>query len=140
MKNTSLSVGKIRGLSSISNREGIFTILALDHRQSFLKMINPGQVESVDYKTVVEVKSQVVRQLGSHSSAVLLDPIYGAAQAISNGACPGSLGLIVALEESGYTGTEVARESSLLTGWSVSKAKRMGGCREIAHLLSSRHW
>ncbi|OGO27404.1 MAG: hypothetical protein A2Z16_04355 [Chloroflexi bacterium RBG_16_54_18] len=126
MKKPPLSIGKIRGLSSTSNWEGVFTILALDHRQSFLKMINPWHVESVDYSNVVEVKSQVVRLLGKHSSAVLLDPIYGAAQAISNGACPGSLGLIVAVEESGYTGTEIARESSLLMGWSVSKAKKMG--------------
>ncbi len=126
MKKPPLSIGKIRGLSSTCNHKGVFTILALDHRQSFLKMINPGHVESVDYSTVVDVKSQVVRLLGSHSSAVLLDPIYGAAQAISNGACPGSLGLIVAVEESVYTGSEIARESSLLTGWNVAKAKRMG--------------
>ena len=124
-KNTP-TVGKIRGLASTSNQAGSFTILALDHRQSFLKMIDPTHAESVEFNTVVEVKSQVVRLLGAHASAVLLDPIYGAGQAVANGALPGSLGLIVAVEESGYTGSEVARQSALLPDWSVKKIKRMG--------------
>lgn len=121
-----LSVGKLRGLAATSTQEGVFTILALDHRQSFLKMINPADETAVSYETVVEVKSQVVEKLGIYASAVLLDPIYGAAQAVAGGACPGSLGLIVALEETGYTGEATARKSSLLKGWSAAKARKMG--------------
>jgi tagatose 1,6-diphosphate aldolase len=34
--------------------------------------------------------------------------------------------LLIAIEESGYTGSDLARVSSLLPGWSVEKAKRMG--------------
>ena len=126
MSRNNLSVGKTRGLSSTSTRDGVFTILALDHRQSFFKMINPQQAESVSYQAVVEIKSQVVRTLSSYSSAVLLDPIYGAAQAVANGACPGSLGLIVAVEETGYSGSDIARRSRLLPDWNVAKSRRMG--------------
>lgn len=126
MQRRKLSVGQIRGLASTSTPGGAFTILALDHRQSFLKMINPQDEASVKFGTVVEAKTQVVGSLGKHASAVLLDPIYGAAQAVASGACPGSLGLIVALEETGYTGTDTARKSSLLPGWSAGKARRMG--------------
>jgi tagatose-1,6-bisphosphate aldolase len=60
------------------------------------------------------------------ASGVLLDPELGAAHTILDGSLPGDVGLIVAVETSGYTGPSTARASSLLTGWSVSQAKRMG--------------
>lgn len=126
MPENSLSIGKVRGLTATSTPEGVFTILAFDHRQSFVKMLNPHAPQSVAYAEVVGAKSDVVRLLAPHASAVLLDPVYGAAQAIANGALPGRTGLLVAVEESGYTGSELARFSSLLAGWSVEKAKRMG--------------
>jgi tagatose 1,6-diphosphate aldolase len=126
MPESSLSVGKVRGLESTSNPAGIFTILAFDHRQSFVKMLNPQAPERVTYEDVVEAKAQVVRALAAYTSAVLLDPVYGAGQAIASGALPGQAGLLVAIEETGYEGESTARLSSLLPGWSVEKAKRMG--------------
>ena len=126
MLENSLSVGKLRGLAATSTPEGVFSILAFDHRQSFVKMLNPLAPQAVTYAEVVAAKSDVVRALAPHASAVLLDPVYGAAQVIASGALPGRAGLVVAVEETGYTGSDLARVSSLLRGWSVEKAKRMG--------------
>jgi tagatose 1,6-diphosphate aldolase len=56
----------------------------------------------------------------------LLDPEYGVGQAIAVGLMPGSKGLLVSLEKSGYTGDSAARITELLPGWSVKKAKKMG--------------
>ena len=126
MLENSLSIGKVRGLAATSTPEGVFTILAFDHRQSFVKMLNPNAPQAVTYTEVVAAKSDVVRLLAPHASAVLLDPVYGAAQTIASGALPGRAGLLIAIEESGYTGSDLARVSSLLPGWSVEKAKRMG--------------
>jgi tagatose 1,6-diphosphate aldolase len=126
MLDNSLSIGKLRGLAATSTPGGVFAILAFDHRQSFVKMLNPLAPQAVTYAEVVAAKSEVVRALASHASAVLLDPIYGAAQAIASGALPGNVGLLVAVEETGYTGSDLARVSSLQPGWSVAKAKRMG--------------
>lgn len=120
------SVGKLRGLEATSSPAGLFTILAFDHRQSFVKLLNPQAPEKVPYEEVVAAKIQVVRALAPYTSAVLLDPVYGAAQAIVSGALPGQAGLLVALEETGYEGGDTARISTLLPGWSVEKAKRMG--------------
>lgn len=120
------SVGKLRGLAATSTPEGIFNILAFDHRQSFVRLLNPLAPQTVPYAEVVAAKSDVVRLLAPHASAVLLDPVYGAAQAIASGALPGQVGLLVAIEESGYTGSDVARLSSLLPGWSVAQSRRMG--------------
>ncbi|OGO65469.1 MAG: hypothetical protein A2Z45_07645 [Chloroflexi bacterium RBG_19FT_COMBO_55_16] len=126
MPENNLSIGKIRGLAATSSLAGIFSILAFDHRQSFIKMINPGAPGQVTYEQVVAAKAAVVEALAPHASAVLLDPVYGAAQSIASGALPGRTGLLVAVEETGYTGSDTARASSLLADWGVEKAKRMG--------------
>ena len=121
-----LTIGKIRGLGATSSQDGAFTILAFDHRQSFAKMLPARQGETVSYADIVAAKATVVEALSPHASAVLLDPEYSAAQSIASGILPGRTGLLVAVEETGYSGTATARESKLLPGWSVAKIKRMG--------------
>jgi tagatose 1,6-diphosphate aldolase len=64
--------------------------------------------------------------LADLSTAVLLDPEFSAAQAIAAKALPGRTAFIVAVEATGYGGSSSARESQILPGWSVEKAKRMG--------------
>ncbi len=76
--------------------------------------------------TLVRFKLEVTTSLADLSTAVLLDPEYSAAQTIAAGALPGKTGLIVAVESTGYGGTPTARQSQILPGWSVEKAKRMG--------------
>jgi tagatose 1,6-diphosphate aldolase len=56
----------------------------------------------------------------------LLDPIYGAGQAIASGLLPGQTGLLVSAEKTGYSGTGTARITELLPDWSVKKIKQMG--------------
>jgi tagatose 1,6-diphosphate aldolase len=121
-----LTIGKIRGLSATSTTEGVFTILAFDHRQSFVKMLPAEGEGSASFQGVVAAKSAVVRALAPHASAVLLDPLYSAAQTVANRALPGQAGLLVAVEETGYTGDPAARANTILAGWSVAKIKRMG--------------
>lgn len=121
-----LTIGKIRGLAATSSEVGVFTILAFDHRQSFARMLTPGQEEMVTYADIVTAKAAVIEALSPHASAVLLDPEYSAAQSIASGVLPGRTGLLVAIEETGYSGLATARKSSLLSGWSVAKIKRMG--------------
>jgi tagatose 1,6-diphosphate aldolase len=121
-----LTIGKIRGLTATSSKDGVFSILAFDHRQSFAKMLIPGHGETITYADIVTAKAAVVEALSPHASAVLLDPEYSAAQSIASGVLPGRTGLLVAIEETGYRGTDMARKSSLLSGWSVAKIKRMG--------------
>jgi len=131
------TIGKIRGLSATSSTAGIFTILAFDHRQSFVKMIPAGKEGLASYEKVVEVKSSVVRALAPHASGILLDPLYAAAQTIANGSLPGSTGLLVSVEKTGYVGDANSRVTELLPGWNVEKIKRMGA--SAAKLLIYYH-
>lgn len=122
----SLSIGKVRGLQQIADDAGIFAMCAMDHRGSMQRMIHPADPENVLPETLVEYKRDLSELLAPESTAVLLDPIFGAAQAIASGALPGNVGLLVSLEETGYEKDAQGRVTTLLKDWTVEKIKRMG--------------
>ncbi len=121
-----LSVGKIRGLQSVSTAASAIALLAVDHRNNLRSLLSPDAPGSVSGADLVAIKKQVVAELGASGSGVLLDPVYGAAQCIAAGVMPRNRGLVVALEETGYTGEPTQRMSQRLQGWSVEKARKMG--------------
>ncbi len=121
-----LSIGKIRGLQQIANPDSIFTMCAMDHRGSLRSMIDEESPEEVNYEEMVKRKLELCSSLAKYASAVLLDPIFGAAQCISHGVLPNNTGLLVSIEASGYSGQKERRLTRLLDGWSVEKIKRMG--------------
>jgi len=118
----SITIGKLRGLQQISSRRGTFTCLALDHRQN-LRKANPAFVDDAELS---RFKLDVTSALASKATAVLLDPEVSAAQAIVARAIPNNVGLVVAVESTGYTGDATARHAQIIPGWNVEKAKRMG--------------
>ena len=117
-----LSIGKLRGLQQISSKRGTITALALDHRQN-LRKANPAFIEDEELS---RFKLDVTSTLAKRATAVLLDPEVSAAQAVAERAIPGGVGVVVALESTGYTGDATARHAQIIPGWSVDKAKRMG--------------
>ncbi len=121
-----LSLGKIRGLQELANPYGLLTITALDHRGSLQKALNPEDPKSVPFHKMTDYKLKLLRYLGPHSSAILIDPIYGAAAAVAKGAVAGTQGFLVSLEATGYQDAEGDRVTTVADGWSVEKIKRMG--------------
>jgi len=121
-----LSIGKIRGLQQIANSDGIFTICAMDHRGSLRKMIDEDNPNDVSYETMVKHKLELCSSLAKHASAVLLDPVFGAAQCISHSILPKDTGLLVSMEATGYQGEKDRRLTTLVDNWSVEKIRRMG--------------
>ncbi|XUW99522.1 MAG: tagatose 1,6-diphosphate aldolase [Dehalogenimonas sp.] len=123
--NESLGIGKIRGLQQIAGKSGVFNMAAIDHRGSLERGLC-----SVDgpecYAEMVEFKMELCRALAPVASAVLLDPVYGAAQAIASSVLPNGTGLLVSVEATGYEGESTARVTRVLDGWGVEKIKRMG--------------
>ena len=99
---------------------------ALDHREALRHALNEKQPDTVSYAQMVEFKLDLCRAVAGTASALLLDPEYGAAQAICGAALPGQKGLLVSLEETGYSSEGDGRISRILPGWSVKKVKRMG--------------
>jgi tagatose 1,6-diphosphate aldolase len=124
MKN--ISIGKIRGLQQITGKDGIFTICAMDHRGSMLSAIKEKNPALATDAEMTRRKLELCSSLSPHATAVLLDPIYGAAQCIGAGVLSGGCGLLVSVEESGYGDDKEHRLLKLLAGWSVEKIKRLG--------------
>ena len=122
----SISIGKLRGLQQCSTKTGKLAILAVDHRNNLRNALNPGSPDQVTDGDMIKFKQEVVSRVGSSATAVLLDPEVGALQCIASGALPGDRGLVLAVEATGYTGDPIARESSLLEGWSIDKARLIG--------------
>src|SRR6185436_15198255 len=116
------SIGKLRGLQQISSKRGTFTALALDHRQN-LRKANPAFENDEELS---RFKVDVTSALAKRTTAVLLDPEVSAAQTVAQGAIPNNVGLVVAVESTGYTGEATARHAQVIPGWSIEKAKRMG--------------
>jgi tagatose-1,6-bisphosphate aldolase len=129
----SISIGKLRGLQQCTSARGTFTCLALDHRQN-LRKANPAFEDNAELS---RFKLDVTASLADLATAVLLDPEVSAAQAVAAGVIPNHTGLVVAVESTGYGGSPTARQSQVLPGWSVEKAKRMGA--SIVKLLVYYH-
>lgn len=121
-----ISIGKLRGLQQLADSKGMMTMCAIDHRGALKRALNEKNPAAVSYQEMVEFKLDLCQAVAPFASAILLDPEYGAGQAIAAGLLPGSKGLLVSMEKTGYTGNSTARITELLPGWSVKKAKRMG--------------
>lgn len=122
----SLSIGKIRGLQEISSPQGLITVLALDHRGTLIKAMGLNEMDADVYQKVRDFKFLAIRYLLPHATAVLIDPQFGGAEAIARAVIPGSKGLMITLESSGYLGESTARYNEIIPGWSPAKIKRMG--------------
>jgi tagatose-1,6-bisphosphate aldolase len=101
-------------------------VFALDHRNNLRNALRSDAPDAVTPAEMAAFKQEVIAALAPVTSAVLLDPEVGAAQCIAAGVLPGPTGLVLALDATGYTGDPTARQSQILPGWSVAKAKRVG--------------
>jgi tagatose 1,6-diphosphate aldolase len=125
-----LTIAKMRGLQQITNNAGAFVICALEGHELTKRWLEVVTPDSATFDVLVTVIRDLTEYLAPDATAVLLDPVYGAAQAIASGALPGNKGLLVSLEDTGGergVPADSDRPSALLPGWGVDKVKRMGG-------------
>jgi tagatose 1,6-diphosphate aldolase len=121
-----ISIGKLRGLQQLADSKGMMTMCAIDHRGALKRALNEKNPAAVSYQDIVDFKLDLCQAVAPFASAILLDPEYGAGQAIAAGLLPGPKGLLISMEKTGYSGDSTARITELLPGWSVKKAKKMG--------------
>ena len=120
------TLGKLRGLATVASPNGTFSMLALDHRNSFKRMTANMFGGNATWEQVVDEKVRLGSALLPYSTAVLMDPVFTAGALVARGVVPGGTGFLVALERSGYVGTDQARENVIEDGWTVEAIKRMG--------------
>ena len=85
----SLSPGKIRALQACASPQGVFSILAIDHRDSLRAILAPEAPRSVAAEALTDIKMAIVQHAAPAASAVLLDPVYSAGQSIVGRQLPG---------------------------------------------------
>ncbi len=76
---------------------GKFLMLALDHRESFKKLINPQNPDQVVDEKLIQLKSEIIGAVSDQFSSLLIDPYYGL-QAYKNRTKP----FLLCIERSGY--------------------------------------
>ena len=121
-----ISIGKLRGLQQLTDSRGMMTMCAIDHRGALKRALNKKDPDAVSSQDMVDFKLDLCQAVAPFASGILLDPEYGAGQAIAAGLLPGSNGLLVSMEKTGYTGDSTARITELLPDWSVKKVKKIG--------------
>jgi tagatose 1,6-diphosphate aldolase len=125
-----LTLGKLRAIQQLANPNGVFAIAALDHRGTLERMLHKTMGQAPDWESIVREKQRMAEVFAPHSSALLLDPIYGVGPLIGRGSIPRTCSMLVALEQSGYDGSDASRVTVLQPGWSVRAIKRLGEQRQ----------
>jgi tagatose 1,6-diphosphate aldolase len=122
-----LTVGKLAGLRRLSDERGIFYITAMDQRNSLKAIVDREHPDRVTPAQLTEIKLSLAAALSPHSTAVLIDPQYGAPQAIAAGALDAHVGLLVTLEGETMRDVGQGKVTQIAEGFSAQKIGRLGG-------------
>lgn len=109
-------------LDRLRDTDGMFRVLAVDHRDSLRAFIDTDDPESVAAERLVAIKRDLVATISPLATGVMLEPEYSIPQALDVLA-PGA-GFVAALESQGYLADPGAAPTSLF--WSVEDAAATG--------------
>jgi tagatose-1,6-bisphosphate aldolase len=87
----------IRTLGDIATPDGVFSIIAMDQRNTLRRMFSAVGIEATD-EDLRQAKTDVARALTPLASGILFDPTYGVPAITGNDALADTCGLLVASE------------------------------------------
>ncbi|QQG43569.1 MAG: DUF2090 domain-containing protein [Candidatus Daviesbacteria bacterium] len=102
-------------------KNGKFLMLALDHRDSFKKIVNPGNPQEVTEEQIIDLKNKIINSLVNEMSGLLIDERFGLE------ACKEACQLkpfLLPVEKSGFLDQERERITEL--EYSVEQVKNLG--------------
>jgi tagatose-1,6-bisphosphate aldolase len=113
-----------RTLADIATPDGVFSIIAMDQRNTLRRMFSAVGIEATD-DDLVTAKTDVARALTPFASGILFDPTYGVPAVTGTGALAETCGLLVASEpaERGKFGVEPVthRDPDLDSRWVLAQ-------------------
>jgi tagatose 1,6-diphosphate aldolase/sulfofructosephosphate aldolase len=113
-----------RSLADIATPDGIFSIIAMDQRNTLRRMFSAVGIDATD-DDLIKAKSDVACALTPLASGILFDPTYGVPAVTGTGALAEACGLLVASEpaERGRVGVEpiTRRDPALDSRWVLSQ-------------------
>jgi len=122
-----MTVGKTWGLRRLANKQGFFSMAAIDQRPPLITFIAKKcgiPEDQVTVPQIAELKGMLAQGLAPHCSALLVDPDYGYAAAAEF--LRPDRGLLLTLEDHRFTETPQGRISHDIPNWSVDKIRRAG--------------
>ena len=126
----------LNGLSSISNSDGIFSIVAMDQRNTLKKMFTAVGVTATD-EDMFTAKIAVASALSKAASGILLDPTWGVPAVNENNVLPTTCGLLVAAENPDRGNFNGEPRPTKMIGQDAAWVKSIGG--QAVKVLVSMH-
>ena len=126
----------LNGLSSISNSDGIFSIVAMDQRNTLKKMFTAVGVTATE-EDMFGAKIAVASALSKAASGILLDPTWGVPAVNENDILPTTCGLLVAAENPDRGNFNGEPRPTKMIGQDAAWVKSIGG--QAVKVLVSMH-
>ena len=119
------SAARRRRLARLTGPDGVYRVLAMDHRDSLRVVISPDDPDGVSSELLRRLKADLVAAGAGLVTGVMLDPEVGMDEAVVS-AVPLDAGIIAALEEQGYLADAAVKHTTLLPGWGPTVAADQG--------------
>ncbi len=123
MTDRASALGRRRRLHRIT-RDGVFALVAIDHRDSLQVAFEGRGLTPLDGPAIATFKAEVIAALAPSATGVLLDAEHGA-QALADGAAS-TLSVVMPLEAQGYGDAAQGRTTSFLPNWGPEHALHAG--------------
>ena len=120
-----MQLGIVRRLTRLATTDGFLCIAAMDHPENYVALFDKD-ISRVPHETVVRSKLELATELARHASGLLLDPVWSLGQAIATRTLPGTVGLIVPIEQLRYTPQGFDLETRLRPKWTPEKIAAIG--------------
>lgn len=122
---TALTTAERRALRQIQTSDGRFAVIAADHGQPLVDMLDGLGVSSGPEEQRA-FKADLVDTIGRQSSAVLLDPDVSLPDVVDRDVLARDVGLLVRIEADGHEEEDGLRRSGLITGLGADGARALG--------------
>jgi sulfofructosephosphate aldolase len=122
---TTLSTAERRAVQQIKTAGGRFAIIAADHGQPLVDMLDALGVSSGPEEQRA-FKSDLVGTVGRDASAVLLDPDVSLPEIVDGDILARDVGLLVRIEADGHENADGLRRSQLIEGLGAEGARARG--------------
>ena len=122
---TTPSTAERRALQQISTADGRFAVIAADHGQPLVDMLDALGVPSTPEEQRA-FKADLVDTVGRDASAVLLDPDVSLPDIVDRDLLARDVGLLVRIEADGHAMEDGLRRSQLIDGLGAAGARARG--------------
>lgn len=124
-----------RGMAAISTPAGRMLIVAADQRNGMKAVMTdaPDGPGSVTPDQLAEAKSDLVRYLGNHAPAILLDPEVALPQVVDDATLARGTALVVGMDASGFETVDGLRYTRYVDGVTARAVRELGG--DVAKML-----